>query len=109
MAAARGVVPVQRRRCAARAATLFQKACDGGHAQGCLGIGFAYFTGRGILKDEGRAAGYYQKACDANVADGCTRLASMYEQGQGVPRDKMRAANLYQRGRDLIGRTTDSR
>jgi hypothetical protein len=47
-----------------RAATLFQRACDGGEFSGCLSVGFQYADGNGVARDDARAVAFYSKACD---------------------------------------------
>jgi hypothetical protein len=57
--------------------TLYQKACDGGDAQGCFNLGVMYENGRGVTKDQAKAAQLYQKACDGGDAQGCENLKAL--------------------------------
>jgi TPR repeat protein len=54
-----------------RAAALFDKACEGGYAQGCHNVGVLYQRGEGVDKDERRAAELYDKACRGGVVADC--------------------------------------
>jgi hypothetical protein len=75
---------------------LYQRACEGGHASGCTGLGTLYGAGSGgVGKDEARAAALYQQGCDGGDSGGCTRLGALFERGTGVPPDKTRALLLY--------------
>ena len=55
----------------ARAATLFQRACDGGEARGCYALAVSYNTGVGVTQDLARAATLFRQACDGGYAAGC--------------------------------------
>ena len=72
----------------ARAASLYEQACDGGEMRGCTNLGFA------------RAASLYEQACDGGEVRGCTNLGRMYRDGQGVTQDFARAATLWQQACD---------
>jgi len=48
----------------ARAAQLYQKACDGGDAPGCGALGWMYTNGTGVEKDDAKAAELFQKGRD---------------------------------------------
>ena len=47
----------------ARAAALYEKACDGGVAKGCYILGALLMYGRGVAKNEVRAASAYARGC----------------------------------------------
>ncbi|WP_035142589.1 tetratricopeptide repeat protein, partial [Campylobacter concisus] len=57
-----------------KAAQLYQKACDGGEAEGCLGLGVLYKDGQGVKQNYQKAAQLSQKACNSGVAEGCAIL-----------------------------------
>jgi TPR repeat protein len=46
----------------AKAAALYQKACDGGMTVGCTNLGLAYKDGRGVERDVVKTATLFQKA-----------------------------------------------
>ena len=55
---------------AAKAAQLYQKACDGGIAGGCFNLGASYSSGQGVLTSGAAAAESYHKAGLAYLKDG---------------------------------------
>ena len=61
----------------ARAATLYQQACDGGDMWGCINLGAMYGTGEGVTRDPARAIRLYQQACDGGQKWGCTLVATL--------------------------------
>ena len=104
-----------------RAAELFQQACDGGNAEGCVRLARMYVASdaenRGFTQDSGLAAPLLQRACDGGAMSGCTDLGDMYVEAdsiiqdvatRSVTQDLVRAANLYQQacdGGELAGCT----
>ena len=62
-----------------KAAELYQKACDGGDAGGCLNLGVLYKIGQGVKQDYQKAAQLSQKACDSGEAKGCFNLGVLYD------------------------------
>jgi TPR repeat protein len=82
----------------ARAARLFQQACDHGDMTGCGNLGAQFFYGNGIPQDFRRASSLLFRACGAGVSWSCTALGQMNARGAGVPVDLLRAASLYQSG-----------
>ena len=63
---------------AARAASLFQSACDGAEPRGCLNLGRLYETGKGVARDPAAALVLYRKGCSLGNAQACeeaTRLS----------------------------------
>lgn len=63
----------------ARAAELFEKACQLGHAYGCNDLGTLYLKGTGVPQSKTRAAGYFRKALaiDPGHADARKNLAAV--------------------------------
>jgi uncharacterized protein len=104
------------------AAAAFQKACDGGEAAGCSGLGTlavdqaqavaAFEKGCGggdaagcrllgtALRDEARAAALFDQACDGGDDLGCAEAAKAYASGRGVQKDEAKAAKLHKRACD---------
>lgn len=79
----------------AKAAELFDKACDDGHAIGCSNAGSAYMGGRGVRKDAIKGVGYYVRGCDMDIVDSwlaCLNLARLYEGA-----DNSKAAQYYKK------------
>ena len=67
-----------------KAAQLYQKACDGGNANGCSNLGVLYAGSQGVRQDYQKATELFQKTCDGGDAVGCLGLGFLYENGQGV-------------------------
>ncbi|WP_148803698.1 tetratricopeptide repeat protein [Campylobacter concisus] len=82
---------------AKKAKELYQKACDGGNANGCAGLGEMFFREQNYAK----AFELYQKACDDEDGYGCGRLASLYYKGLGIEKDKSKAKELNKKACDL--------
>jgi len=83
-----------------KAAELYQKACDGGEAFGCVFFGLSYENGQGVKQDYQKAAELYKKACDREEAGGCFGLGALYQHGKGVRQNYHKAAELYQKACD---------
>ncbi len=81
------------------AAEFFKKACDGGYAPSCNGLGVLYQDGRGVKKDETEAARWYYRSCLDGASTGCDHLASALSAGRGLPKDTSAAARATARGR----------
>jgi hypothetical protein len=63
----------------ARAAGLYQRACEGGELIGCTNVGLLYVTGVGLAPDTARAAGFFRVACEGGEQLGCGLLRSILE------------------------------
>ena len=61
----------------AKAFKFYKKACDGGHARGCFGLGGFYFEGKEVIKDDKKALEFFKKACDMGDKESCTLAAVM--------------------------------
>jgi TPR repeat protein len=68
---ARGVARNQ-----AKAAALYERACEAGHALGCANLGAMVERGHGVPKDTARAATLYKRACDGGNLQGCSNLGT---------------------------------
>jgi membrane associated rhomboid family serine protease len=84
----------------ARAAGLYQRACDGGALSGCYNSGVMSEYGRGASRDVPRAIGLYQRTCDGGSEWGCAALGNSYRDGVGVSRDDVLAVSLFARSCD---------
>jgi hypothetical protein len=81
---------------AAKAAALYQKACDARYGIGCV------YAGEGAPRDDARAAALYGRAaellepeCGRGDPYSCFALGMLYRTGQGVPADAPRATRLF--------------
>jgi len=54
---------------AAKAIPYFMIACQKGHAQSCMGLGYAYGSGTGVARSFKSSAKYFGKACDVTGED----------------------------------------
>lgn len=78
----------------AKAAELYQVACDNGYAEGCRELAGMYSEPRGMAEDPAHAADLLAKGCDS-AAIGCLELGKMYSVGRGVPENAEVAAARY--------------
>ena len=84
-----------------RAAELYTKACDGGHAQACARLGVLVSESRGVAWDEAREEALYTKACDGGYIQGCFDAGRVFEFGLRVRGpDKKRAQAFYTKACD---------
>ena len=84
-----------------KAVEFFTKACDGGSADGCLNLGFAYISGEGVKQDNFKAVELFTKACDGGNAEGCYFLGVMHADGLGMKKNSQKALELYGKACDM--------
>ena len=60
-----------------KAFKFYKKACDGGHALSCFGLGGFYHEGKVVAKDDKKALEFFERACDTGYESGCTMAAIM--------------------------------
>ena len=77
-----------------------QKACDGGDAIACHGLGLQHLYGLKSPRDDAKAALLFQRACDGGDMSGCGSLAARHLNGEGVAEDRTKAATLYRKACD---------
>jgi uncharacterized protein len=80
----------------ARAALLYQSACDAGNGRGCDLHGYLWEHGLGVAQDYPRAVELYQQACGDGLVVGCYDLGRMYQHGLGVTQDDQRAVDIFE-------------
>ncbi len=68
----------------AKAAELFQKACDNNYSPGCINLGVIYSNGYGVKQDKAMAAKLYTKACELDATKGCYLLGNFYLKGDAI-------------------------
>jgi TPR repeat protein len=54
-------------------------------------LGFNYYSGNGVPKDDVEAAKWYGKAAEQGDASAQFNLGMMYAKGEGVPKDNVEA------------------
>lgn len=74
---------------------MFLRACDGGWADACSSVGFAYYTAHGVRWDVAAAAKFFVKACELGSSVGCANSGDVYRYGAGAPADHQKAFELY--------------
>jgi TPR repeat protein len=63
----------------AKAARLYERACDLGWPAGCYNLAIMLELGRGVPQDRARAGDLYQLACTAGAAKACDKAKQMHE------------------------------
>ena len=69
----------------ARAQEAWVPLATAGDARAQTGLGFMYYSGRGVPRDSVRAAGFFQRAAEQGEPTAQLFLALMYFQSDGVP------------------------
>ncbi|MDQ1328694.1 MAG: uncharacterized protein QG641_1979 [Candidatus Poribacteria bacterium] len=64
-----------------KAAKLYEKACEGGYAKGCVAVGLMYDNGKGVKQNRSRAKELFGKACDMKLQAGCDEYKLLNVQG----------------------------
>ena len=82
-----------------KARAAFQKAADGGNAEGWYWLGKVMETDTNADR-KAQVADYYQKAIDAGCAKGYCGLGYLYQKGWGVEQDVAKAKELYEKAID---------
>ena len=73
------------------------RACDGGWADACSSVGFAYYTAHGVRWDVAKSATYFIKACDLGSSVGCANSGDTYRYGAGAALDHKKAFAYYEK------------
>lgn len=81
----------------ARAAQLFQAACDRGSVEGCALRGMMFLDGRGVPRSPERAASLLERACSGGFHTACLEAAHLYCQGDPSMRNPERGHPLLLR------------
>lgn len=82
-----------------KAFKFYKKACDGGHALSCFGLGGFYHEGKAVAKDDKKAIEFFERACDTGYESGCTMAAIM----RGDATDITNASAQYKKDCDNKG------
>ncbi len=69
----------------------FKPLAEQGDAMAQYYLGFMYFEGLGVPKNDAEAVKWYRKAADQGIARAQYELGLMYFRGLGVPRDRAEA------------------
>jgi serine/threonine-protein kinase len=82
----------------ARAANLYQTACDSGSGVACNDLGVLYAGGDGVTRDALKAFSLYRKGCDNGSPTACVNLGAMQFEGNGVPKSEDLGTAFFLRG-----------
>ena len=69
----------------------FKPLAEQGDAKSQYFVGFLYFRGYGVAKDNAEAANWFRKAAAQGDSLGAFYLGKMYEKGEGVEKDLTQA------------------
>jgi uncharacterized protein len=69
----------------ARAQEAWFPLAEAGEARAQTGLGFMYYSGRGVPRDSARAAEFFQRAAEQGEPTAQLFLAQMYFKSDGVP------------------------
>ncbi len=72
----------------------YQLAADAGLIEAQRDLGYAYFYGNGVKKDDGKAVYWYRKAAAMNDTKALYNLGLCYKEGDGVKKSS-RWAKYY--------------
>ena len=73
----------------------FRPLAEQGHAEAQYNLGFMYWNGNGVPKDDTEAVRWYRLAADQGVAQAQNNLGIMYAVGRGVTKDDTEAVRWY--------------
>jgi TPR repeat protein len=85
----------------ARAADLYQRACDLHDPRGCNNLAVMYEKGDGRSRDLGRALTLYQDACAIDHALACRNVGRLYRDGVGASPDEAKASEAFAKAAQL--------
>ena len=77
--------------------TGFKKLAEQGNTSAQNNLGFMYYNGQGVPKDEQQAVAWYRKAAEQGYAMAQSNLGLMYYKGQGVPKDDQQAVVWFRK------------
>lgn len=70
-----------------QSATWFRKAAEQGDADAQEGLGWQYYSGKGVPQDYGQATVWSRKAAEQGNIDAQGALGQLCSAGKGVPQD----------------------
>jgi len=90
------------------ATTLFEKACDLDHPQGCFQYGTALVK-PGVDQNYTKALKAFEKSCETGHMSACHNLSVMYRKGDGVAQDSALAEQFMHKAQDIHDQMTKER
>ncbi len=79
----------------AKGVPLLSAAAQAGDADGQFGLGFLYYSGRGVPQNYVAAVNLFQQAANQNRADALAWMGVVYQAGTGVPVDLAKSAYYF--------------
>jgi len=76
---------------------LYRQAAEQNFAPAQNGVGFCYWAGQGVAKDEAEAVTWFRKAAEQNLAQAQCNLGGCYASGKGVAKDDVEAVTWYRK------------
>ena len=83
-----------------KAVVLYDRACKGGLARGCLNLGSVHYDVGGALRNDELATHEFLGACEGGEPLGCYNLAAAYAEGRGVKKDFAKSLMFARRACD---------
>jgi TPR repeat protein len=84
------------------ALNMYQRACEGGHADACTRAGVILDEATYVVEDRPKALALYDRGCQAGSSMGCTRLGMLREKGLPETGPDMKGARVaYERAISL--------
>jgi uncharacterized protein len=90
-----------------KAAEMYRRAADAGHAKAQASLGWMYLQGWGVSRDDTEAVKWFNKAADPirkaaeqGEAEAQGYLGAMYLNGRGVPKDEAEAVKWIRKSAD---------
>ena len=80
-----------------KAARLYRRAAEKGHAPAQFNLGWCYVNGQGVAQDYTEAVKWYRKAAEQGHEDAQFILGCCYESGLGVTEDDTEAVEWYRK------------
>jgi len=79
----------------------YEKACEGGVADGCKGAALLHREGKGgVLANQKEGIRFLVRACDEGEARACADVSQAYFTGQQMPQDRTKALDYARRACD---------
>ncbi|MGO8881815.1 MAG: tetratricopeptide repeat protein, partial [Desulfomonilaceae bacterium] len=76
------------------------KAADQGDADAQFSLGWKYYNGQGVPKDQKKAAQWYRRAAQKGHSGAQCNLGVMYDNGTGVAKDETEAVKWFKKAAD---------
>ena len=74
-----------------------QERAESGDAEAQNSLGWMYYKGEEVPKDDVEAAKWFRKAAEQGYASSQNSLGAMYSKGEGVPQDFAKAMEWYRK------------